>query len=268
MKLSLIFSIFTYLFVTPAPIKNDLSRELLRGKVKSCTVALYTVSRGGGVEKRWFVKKTKTDYNMNGFKTRVTRINEWGRNEKSWEYKYDAKGQLIDDSPERDKTTEVVKNGSRIETITSYSGVIEIKKYGTDKLLKERVTLDQEGKVLSSARMTNNKKGYKIKEEDFGKDGKSSQAIMYTYDDYDNLIEMMFYNSTNVQTSKITYTYATNNGALLERAFYDSAFGSLQWVKSTKFTKPDQYKNWLQSIETRDGDSPFLKIREIEYYPN
>jgi len=267
MKLVTTLLIFACLFFIPAPKENDLSIELLRGKVKSCTVATYSIVSRNGTESRRFLQRRRTEYNMSGFKTKVTtHYDEAGQIKSSWEGKYDDKGELISDSPDKWKTVEVAKDGSRTETIRSGSRFIEIKKYGTDKLLREKVMTDLDGKLITSATIAYNSKGYKSKEEDYGSNGKLSQTILYIYDDFDNVVEIQFYNAA-LQTSKITYTYAPNNGPMLERNLYNTMHGSPQLSKGEKFSKPDKHNNWLQSRETFSGDA-VLKIREIEYYPD
>lgn len=268
MKLLTTILFLTCILDLPVHKENDLSRELLRGRVKSCTVIWYTISTRGSEQKRMFVKKLKTEYNIAGFKTKVTNIDEWDRDKKSYEYNYNAKGELINNLPYKSKVVKVAKDGSRVETINS-SGLITIKKYGADKFLKERITTDEDGKVLSSSLISNNNRGYIIKSEDFGPDGKLSQTLLYNRDDYDNLIGFLGYNSSNIQTSKTIYTYASGNGPLLEQNIYLPQYGSnLQFFESTKYSNSDQNKNWLQSIKKQSGEPPFLTIRQIEYYPD
>lgn len=266
MKPTVISLLLAFLFVPQAQKKeNDLSTELLRGKVKIRTETWYSV---GGNGTRSFVKKTKTEYNQEGFKTKVTDIDQWNHDRKSWDYKYDAKGNPISDSPQRGKTIQTEKDGSRIETTRDYSSLITIKKYGKDGLLLERLTTDQQGKKLSWAKMTNDEVGQHIKEEDFEADGTLSQIILNTYDAYGNLIEISYLDSKGKQTGKSTYAYGPNNGPLIEYVTYDFHMGSLKRFKTIKFSRPDHKNNWLQSIETRDYESPFLTVRELEYYPN
>jgi len=266
MKAIIISFLLTFLLAPQVQKKdNDLSTELLRGMVKTRTETWYTVSSGGN---RSFVKKTKTQYNTEGFKTRVTTIDEWNREIKSWDYSYDANGNPISDSPDRGKTIQKAKDGSRTETIRGYSQLLTVNKYSKDGSLLERLTQDQQGKTLSSAKITNNKQGQCIKEEDCGADGTIIQTILRTYDAYGNLVEISFLDPKGKQTAKMGYTYASNNGPLLEYASYDMQMGSLQRFTTIKFSNPDKKNNWLQSIETRQAEPPFLKVRELEYYPD
>lgn len=266
MKLTVISLLLTFLVAPQVQKKeNDLSTELLRGKVKARTETWYSV---GSNNKRLFVKKTRTEYNPEGLKTKITNIDQWNKDIKSWDYKYDSKGNPISDSPERGKIIQTAKDGSWTETIRDYSSLITVKKYGKDGLLLERLTTDQQGKTLSSAKMTNNKLGQRIKEEDFNADGTLSQTILNTYDTYGNLTEISYLNSKSKQTGKTTYAYSPNNGPLIEYVSYLIQMGSLQRFKTTKFSRADHKNNWLQSIETQDGEPPFLKIRELEYYPD
>ncbi|MGM9476950.1 hypothetical protein ACS5PU_10980 [Pedobacter sp. GSP4] len=266
MKTTLISLLLTFLLTLQAQKKeNDLSTELLRGKVKTRTETWYSVSRNGD---RLFVKKTKTAYNPDGFKTKVTTIDEWNHDIKSWDYRYDAKGNPISESPERGITMKTAKDGSRTETSRDYSSLITIKKYGKNGILQERLTTDQQGKTLSWAKMTNDKLGQLIKEEDFRADSTLSQTILRTYDAYGNLTEISYLDAKGKQTAKSTYTYGPQNGALIEYASYYIQMGYFQRFKTIKFSKADHKNNWLQSVETRAGEPDFLKIRELEYYPD
>ncbi|MBE5322037.1 hypothetical protein IM793_22975 [Pedobacter sp. MR2016-19] len=264
----LIASLLLTILLTPQVQKkeNDLSIELLRGKVKTRTETWYTVSSRGG--DRSFVKKTRTEYNLQGFKTKFTTINEWNREIKSWDYQYDANGNLFSDSPDRGKTIQKAKDGSWTETTRGYSDLITIEKYGKHGSLLERLTTDRQGKTLSSAKIISSKPGQSTREDDFNADGTLIQSILRTCDAYGNLTEISFLDPKGKQTGKMSYTYLSNNGPLIEYVIYDMHMGSLQRFKTIKFSKPDQKNNWLESIETRETELPFLKIRELEYYPD
>jgi hypothetical protein len=135
-------------------------------------------------------------------------------------------------------------------------------------LLKERITVNKEGKTVSKSTFVYNKEGYVTKSEDFNGDGKLVQTFIYEYDHYHNLLKTIVYNPQNIQTSKTTFTYASSNGPVVEKVVFTKSSSGLERFTTIRYSNADANKNWLQSIQTRIADNATMNVREIEYYPD
>jgi hypothetical protein len=114
MKLLSTILLYASLLIVPPQKENDLTAELLRGKVKSCTVTSYSLSNKNGEQVKIFVQKIRTEYNIQGFRTKEVSTRPY-RDVKTYIYEYNNKGELVN-HPYILKTRKVLKDGSRIET--------------------------------------------------------------------------------------------------------------------------------------------------------
>lgn len=244
---------------------NDLSIELLKGKVKSCTVTLY-IGDNDGSKKDVFVNKIKTEYNQKGYKTRITSIKAPENIKKVYDYKYDDKGELIGDHMQGSKTIEKEKGGGKTETRISETGLISLRKYNAQNYLLERITKDQNEKLLSKSIITNDNNGNIIKEESYNSLGKLTQTTIRQYDKHNNNVEMIIFDNSGGKWT-ITHKYGLDNGPLIEkRSITETKRGYSQQMTITKYSDSDKNNNWLKSVETKEFGEVTIKVREIEYY--
>jgi len=296
MKITKLLTIISILLLfsqcTENKIKTDLTKENLKGRVKSIKETPYhVVEKFGEVTKGdinieggyltddyWLLLSSiwhKT-YNEIGFEMETKKYDANGNTLKRSVCNYDEKGKLIDwksyntKGLESKTTYKYDEKGNQIES-NSYNPKGELEYKNTYKY-------DDKGNQIEDSWYNNrelnrkytskyNKKGIMIERNGYNFNGELDFKGVFTYDDKGNKIEMNSYNTDGQLKGRHTYKY-DDKGNEIEKSEYSyeySFIGELVKTESFKF-KYDHKGNWIEKIEYENDIPQRIFEREIEYY--
>ena len=221
--------------------KTSLTKENLKGKVKTLILTKHYVLDSLGVIKKGKVTENKfiLNYNEKGNITNRTEYGTDGKLTSNRIYKYDEKGNEIEryDSVKKSRTTFVYDDkGRKIESLSgrtlhkfkykyNQSGImIECSEYNSDSTLYSKEEYNVKGQLTKRTSYSN---------------GKSDGESRYKYDVKGNEIEFYFKLDT---------------------------FFLIESTSTYKYTKFDNLGNWISQTEYQGGSPSFIHERVIEYY--
>jgi hypothetical protein len=211
-------------------VKNDLTRENLKGKVKSIESRFYNVVddpsstvKGTEVSSR----KITTQYDVKGNTTEYISLNTHDVPYPSRTYKYDERGNCIEIVfPQQDYYPESKNTDFKYDELGNQ---IEYKSY------------DMSGSLKLKWKNKFDEKGNKIESKSYTKGifGSLTNRTTYQYDEKGNVIEMSNYLPNSSLNYKLTY----------------------------KYDKFDEKGNWVSRvIQDNSSSSNQEEERQIEYY--
>jgi len=237
--------------------RNDLSKENLKGKVKTVKSYLYKgIDKFGKLSKGKMTSKSIVSYNEKGIEIENVSFTMFEDQDFKMNYKstsvYNDKGYKIEcNEYDLDNGNKLI--GKIVYIYDNNGNNIEVKSY------------DRDGKITGKSIFKYDSRGNKTEQQSNEKDNYQYQKTM-KYDNRDNIVEEQIYIISNNLKRKVVYKY-DDNGNEIETETYLN--GKFEWSSSTKYEGFDEKGNWTTSIwsmNTSDDNSVTIKEREIEYY--
>lgn len=227
LRTSILFIAAFFLYsCSQSKVKNDLTRENLKGKVMTLTETAYSIiEKSGEVQKGNFVSKFNYKYDNKGDKIEEKLYNPDGSLTQKSTYEYDESGNQIVES--RYNST-----GSLTQKFTY--------EYDNNGNLSLGNGYNSNGRLWGKFRYAYDDRSNLIEESMYNQDNKLSWKFTYKHDDKGNQIEMNYYN----------YIQDTS---FLEKTIY-------------KYGDYDITGNWLKKTTFENDKPKGITERKIEYY--
>lgn len=149
----------------------------------------------------------------------------------------------------------------RCKTIYVYNGagkILEVQSYGKDGVITglSKYSYDSKGYKLtesgSSGKMSSfsryNEKGYLIEQSSGSEENMYSDSrTTYSYDNQNNLIEIIYFRNTKNEVSKYIYEYDLKGNLITENYYYNNLLQS-KFVFSVEY---DSLGNWVKKTKSK-----------------
>jgi hypothetical protein len=245
-------------------VDNDLSKELLFGKIKSITLTSYDAKESfGELEKVSISKKEITDYNNNGFKTKVTLYDSHGKIDYIEIFKYDLKNNIIEHSFPSSITTYNYDKENRCIQQDELTEERKLKfrsfnKFNTAGKIQEKNTYDKDGKLHSKSIYKYDEHGNEIEESVYKGNGELWWKIVKNYDNLGNMIsEEDIQDMFGEKGNKMLYDY--NKQKQVIKTSYINPDGTTRYILDTK------YDNFGNVINENSISESFINQFTSEY---
>lgn len=282
--------------------ENDLTKDNLRGKVKSYTESSYeAVELFGNIEKgEWEQSSRQRIFDKKGLLIEENSYNPDGSIDKRRMYKHDENGNLIEDISYNSNEEPIIKtvfiydeSGNLVEKngygyFLSIDGTLahqwtykydekgnQIEVLNVFEKSRWTYKYDEKGNVLEynmhkangslgiKEKSKYDKMGNKIENNVYSSDGSLRSKYSYKYDKRGNEIEESVYHSDGSLKEKETYKY-DEKGNVIEESWYNSNdILVANWKYQYDF---DKKGNWIKRISFEDGKPTDIREREYEYY--
>jgi len=235
---------------TDNKIKNDLTKENLKGKVRRVIENSYdTEEKFGEViktdqygqkefyfnEQGYFLQK-KERFNYPDYFSYNTETFKYDQQENIIEKRFESNNSMFGESSHK-YTYKYDKKGNKIEENRyNYKGELEDKvvyKYDSSGNKIEKNNYNSKGELRSKETYKYDNKGNEIEENWYNSEGELEDKVVYKYDSSANKIEESGYNSKGELEGKVVYIY-DNRGNKIEENWYNSE-GELRSKETYKY---------------------------------
>lgn len=254
-------------------IKNDLTVENLKGKIKTMTETHYEmVEKFGELKKGQIQDKVVYVYNPSGMETGVTDYGSPGNIVNSKVSKqFDSHGNKIEQS-DYDYT-------GTVKTNYKYDSKGNLIEEAIANFNKYTYTYDAQNKLLEKSLLKKYIKGFQLESKDILKydekgnrvewaayngDGSLHSMTQYKYDDNNNIIEQFYKSPDGKSDSRVVTKYDINNNKI-ECSSYDLR-GRLSDHSTTKYNQNNTISESNRSYSYESD--PNVKYIEIYRYDN
>lgn len=245
-------------------LDNDLSKEFLFGKIKSITSVTYDArEKFGELEKISKTKEEIVEYNVNGFKTKITSYDSKGIIDYTEIFLYDQNNNITEHSfPSSLSTYKYDQQNRCIEqnelTEDRKLKFRSLNKYNSTGQLQEKNTYDKNGDLSSKSIYKYDTKWNEIEESVYKGNGELWWKIAKQYDNLGNMIsEEDIQDMFGEKGNKMLYDY--NKLKQVIKTTYINPDGTTRYIRETK------YDNFNNITNENSASDDFMNQFTTEY---